>query len=185
MARTLIPMVAMIALTACQAGLPSRALTDDPLAAPGFADDGGVDPMIVGDRLLDGGEPELALASYIKAASEQGLTPPLLRGMAAANLRLGRLGQSERLLRQYLEEEPRDAGAWNDLGVILLERGQTGEAHETFRRAFALDASIPEIKENLTRSLSMMEAMRYPEEEESAFTLTRRPDGVFGLHSPE
>jgi Flp pilus assembly protein TadD len=109
-----------------------------------------------------------------------------MRAMASANMQLGYLGQSERLLRDAVELEPENAAIWNDLGVVLLEKGDVGEAHQAFRRAFAFDPNTPQILENLRVSLARLEELRYDQpEEEETFTLTRRRDGVFELSAAE
>lgn len=189
MLRLTLALTSFAVLAACNspAGLVSRGASGDMLAPPGTARSGGVDPRIVGDRLLASGEAELALDAYIRAAAQDGLTPDLLRAMAAGNMQLGYLGQAERLLRDAVEAEPENAAVWNDLGVVLLEKGDVGEAHQSFRRAFALDPNTPQILANLRLSLARLDDVRYAdlEEEEEAFTLTRRKDGVFELSAPE
>ena len=157
----------------------------DALAPPGVARGEAVDPVIVGDRLSAAGEHELALESYILAAGRDGMTPALRRTIAATNMRLGRLGQAERMLRELVAEDARDAAAWNDLGVVLLERGVNGEAHEAFRRAFALDPSLEEAQANLALTTARLDAARdvAPAPDET-FTLSRRNDGVYTLARP-
>jgi len=182
-----VSLAALVLVLAGCAGWPvSRGAIDDALAPPGAdVDVTGIDPVIVGDRLLASGEAELALDSYIRAAGLGGLTPGLMRSMAQANLRLGRLGQAERLLRDALAVQDDDAALWNDLGVVLMERGDAAEARLAFRRAFALDSTTPQILENLRLSLDRLEQMRYSGEQETAFTLTRRRDGVFELSAAQ
>lgn len=179
-------LVLVTTLSACQSGVTARgALADDPLAAPGFARGKDVvDPLIVGDRLLAAGEAELALDSYVRAAAANGLTPEIKGAMAGANIRLGRLGQAERLLRDVVAAEPRNGEAWNNLGVALLEQGKTGEAVRVFETAFALQPS-PEILENLRVAGSKVSNAAYDQPRDEAFTLTRRDNGVYDLNSPD
>jgi len=70
---------------------------------------------------------ELALDAFTRAALNEGLTGEILNGMGTANLGLGRLGQSEELLRRAVKAEPDWAEAWNNLGVLLMERGEISE----------------------------------------------------------
>ncbi|UWQ17536.1 tetratricopeptide repeat protein [Jannaschia sp. M317] len=178
--------VAALMVAGCNPGLVQRgAHASDPLAAPGPARGaGGVDPLIVGDRLLEAGEAELALSSYLRGAADAGLTPEIQLSLAAANIQLGRLHQAERLLRDVLDAEPQNARAMNNLGVVLLELGELGEAHRVFRAAFALQPT-PEIRENLRVSGAKLENLSYGDPiEDDAFTLTRRANGVYGLHAP-
>lgn len=119
-----------------------------------------VDGTIVGDRLMAAGEYELALRAYMRAASQQGIDAPLVIAMGSANLHLGRLGQAEEMLRTAVELVPDEPVAWNNLGVVLMERGEYGEARAMFERAFALDSGrSDDIRENLRRAIAQMEAL--------------------------
>ncbi|TFL19012.1 tetratricopeptide repeat protein [Jannaschia formosa] len=163
-------------------GLPP----DTPLAAPGHvpgaADE--VDPMIVGDRLLAADQPELAIDAYLRAAARDGMTQGIRLSIASANIELGRLGQAEALLRDVLEEDPQNAGAMNNLGVVLLEQGEWGEAHRVLRAAFALQPT-PEIRDNLLVSETKLASRTYADaHNENAFTLTERGNGVVTLSAP-
>ena len=48
----------------------------------------------------------------------------VLSAIGSANLALGRLGQAEQILRRALEMDPTFVPALNNLGVVLMERGQ-------------------------------------------------------------
>ncbi|WP_308915656.1 tetratricopeptide repeat protein [Jannaschia sp. LMIT008] len=153
----------------------------DPLRAPGPADGSSVDPLIVGDRLLAAGEAEAAMESYVRAAALRGPTPEVRRAIAGANLRLGRLGLAERDLRALVRADPDDPRAWNDLGVVQMERGEIPQARQSFRRAFALDPRDDPFGDNLRLSLSRLDRLRYDGDQRDAFTLTRRDDGTFRI----
>lgn len=130
----------------------------DGVYAPGLARGEGADPLIAGHRLLEAGEAQLALDAYMLAAAQHGLTPDTLAAMGSANLRLGRLGQAEALLRRAVEEDPLFVPAWNNLGVLLMERGKWAEASEVFRRAYAADSGGSDtIRDNLRLALLRME----------------------------
>ena len=87
-----------IFLAACTAG--GFDASNDPLSAPGVAGESDIDGLIVGHRLMAAGEYELALRAYTRAAAQQGLNVDTLSALGSANLKLGRLGQAERLLRR-------------------------------------------------------------------------------------
>lgn len=159
-----------LVLAACA---PSPPLPDSPFA-PGLADrrTAEVDGLIVGHRLMAAGQHELALKSYLRAASREGATPEVLTALGSANLELGRLGQAETLLRRAVKEAPDQPAAWNNLGVVLMERGETGEAKEVFRRAFALDSGRTDsIRENLRLAIAKTEISGYDPENEAEFGL--------------
>ena len=101
--------------------------------------------------------------------------------IASANIALGRLGQAEHGLRDALEIEPQNAAAWNNLGVLLVERKEFGEAKRVFQRAFALDsAQSPEIRENLRITLAKLEKPAYSEPQ-AAFMLVPIGPGALRL----
>ncbi len=145
---------------------------------------------MVGDRLLASGQPELALESYYRAAGgTSGLTPDITLSIARANIALGRLGQAEALLRNLVVSDPRNAAARNDLGVVLFELGEVGEAHRQFQAAFALDP-LPEIRRNLRLSGSRLRDTvgndgTVDGGTMGSFRLTRRVGGVYALEPSE
>ena len=141
-----------------------------------------VDGLEVGHRLMAAGEYELALRAYLRAAGEHGANVDVLSALGSANLRLGRLGQAERLLRRALEADQTFVPAWNNLGVVLMETGRTGEARRVFRTAFALDSGrSAEIRENLRLAIEMTEHSEYPAPKEHELRLVRRGSGRFLL----
>lgn len=142
-----------------------------------------VDGLIVGHRLMEAGEYELALKAYLRAAAEDGISVDTLSAMGSANLYLGRLGQAERLLRQAVEDDPTFAPAWNNLGVVLMETGNVGEAVRVFKIAFGADSGKSDsIRENLNLALSKQENIAYDGAEEKAeFALMRRGRGDYLL----
>ncbi|WP_420859811.1 tetratricopeptide repeat protein [Marivivens marinus] len=169
---------ACAALAACTSGGLNRG---DGVYAPGVAGETDVDGLLVGHRLMAAGEYELALKAYTRAAAQQGLNVDTLSALGSANLRLGRLGQAERLLRRAVEEDADFAAAWNNLGVVLMEMGQIGEAAEVFRRAYATDnGNSDQIRDNLRLALALLENPGYsPAQENEEFQLVRRGTGDY------
>jgi Flp pilus assembly protein TadD len=145
----------------------------------------GVDGLIVGHRLMEAGEYELALKAYLRAAATHGLTADVLSALGSANLHLGRLHQAESLLRQATDEDPVFVPALNNLGVVLMERGNYGEARVFFQRAFAADSGQTDaIRENLKHAIAKTEDKVYDAPEETPrFTLVRRGASTYELLS--
>jgi len=170
--------LAILPLAACS---PGGLGASGDVYAPGIARGDDVDGLIVGHRLMEAGEFELALEAYTRAAGEQGLNVDTLSALGSANLRLGRLGQAERLMRRAVEEDPTFVPAWNNLGVILMEQGKVAEAAEVFRRAFATDnGNSDQIRDNLALALAKLENPSYaPTQENEEFQLVRRGTGDF------
>ena len=143
-----------------------------------------VDGLEVGHRLMAAGEFELALRAYLRGASEQGATVDVLSALGSANLKLGRLGQAEQLLRRAIEADQRFVPAWNNLGVVLMETQRHGEARQVFRTAFALDSGrSDEIRENLRLAIAKTEDPGYSAENDNNLRLVRRGQGRFLLLS--
>ncbi|MEJ6477609.1 MAG: tetratricopeptide repeat protein, partial [Octadecabacter sp.] len=139
----------------------------------------------VGHRLMAAGEYQLALDAYTRAAGQQGLNVDTLSALGSANLRLGRLGQAEELLRRAVDDDPSFAAAWNNLGVILMERGKIPEASQVFRRAFATDnGNSDQIRDNLRLALAKLDNPDYinPNEDQE-FELVRRGTGDYVILS--
>jgi tetratricopeptide (TPR) repeat protein len=147
----------------------------------------GVDGMTVGHRLMEAGEHELALKAYLRGAGETGINADVLSAIGSANLALGRLGQSEKILERALELDPNFVPALNNLGVVMMEKGNTGEARVYFQKAFALDSGQTDsIRENLILAIAQSEANVYDpnqEQEKSGFRLVRQEKGKFVLLS--
>lgn len=172
--------LALVTLAACSSGGFGR--SDDQVFAPGVAGASDIDGLLVGHRLMAAGEYELALKAYTRAASQQGLNVDTLSALGSANLRLGRLGQAERLLRRTTEQEPNFPAAWNNLGVILMEQGKIAEAAQVFRRAFATDnGNSDQIRENLRISLAQINNPTYDPSQNQDVKLVRRGTGDFVL----
>ena len=159
-------------------------LPDGPFA-PGVDPKGeAVEGTEVGHRLIQAGQYELALDAFTRAALKQGLTAEILSGMGSANLGLGRLGQAEDLLRRAVRDDPTWPEAWNNLGVVLMERGNTAEAEQIFRKAYALDNGESDaIRDNLRLALAKMETAGYGEPRQEDYKLVRRGSGSYLIRS--
>ncbi len=124
-----------------------------------------MDGLLVGHRLMEAGEYELALKAYLRAAGEEGVNADVLSAIGSANLALGRLGQAEQILRRAVEMDPTFVPALNNLGVVLMEKGETGEARRVFQQAFALDSGASDsIRENLRLAIAQTEQNVYADD---------------------
>lgn len=146
----------------------------------------GADGLLVGHRLMAANEPELALKAYLRAAGEIGANVDVLSAIGSANLALGRLGQAEQILRRAVDADPSFVPAQNNLGVVLMERGQISQARVVFERAFALDSGQSDaIRENLKQAIAVMNNSIYAKDEEDkpVMNLVRRGQGDYVLLS--
>jgi len=171
-----------LALSGCEQSSGFEPIGDTAFAPSGIDPDGeSVDGLLVGHRLMAAGEYELALRSYARAGVERGMTVDVLSAAGSANLMLGRLGQAEELLRQAIESDDRFAPAWNNLGVVLMEQREYGEASRVFQTAFALDSGESvEIRDNLRLALAKVTNPTYSDPNTN-FALVRRGPGEFEL----
>lgn len=165
-------------LSACSAPLgPSR---NSPYAPGTKQNQAAVDGLIVGHRLMAAGENELALEAFTRAAAEHGLTVDVLTALGSANLGLGRLGQSEKLLRRAVKADDTIPETWNNLGVVLMEQRKYPEAEQVFRRAYALDnGESDSIRDNLRLALAKSEESAYDGAQEQDYKLVRRGSSDF------
>ncbi len=178
---------AMFALAACDQSAGGFGSSGDTPFAPGIDQSAqSVDGLTVGHRLMAAGQYELALDAYLRAAGEQGVDADVLSAIGSANLQLGRLGQAEQILRRATELDETFPPAWNNLGVVLMERREFGEASRVFRVAFALDGGqSAEIRENLRLALAKRGDPDYSAPQED-FRLVRRGPGFYRLlETPE
>lgn len=173
-------MTALILLLAsCSQGLsPDRSNR----FAPGSSRGEEVDGLVVGHRLMASGEYDLALRAFYRGAAEHGATADVLSAIGSANLKLGRLNQAEQVLRRAVEADQTSVPAWNNLGVVLFERGKTGEAARVFETAYALDSGQSDlIRDNLTLARARMTQPVPPVGGEEPFRLIRRSAGDYLL----
>ena len=146
----------------------------------------GVDGLLVGHRLMEAGEYELAMKAYLRAAAEQGMNGDVLSAIGSADLKMGRLGQAEQVLRRAIETDQRNVPALNNLGCVLMEQGKVGEARRVFQQAFALDSGQSDaIRENLKLAIARSEASVYDpvQDEKPVMKLVRRGQGSYVLLS--
>ena len=169
-----IALTMLTAVAACSSG--GLGASRDGLTAPGIAPRGqSVDGLTVGQRLMDAGEYELALEAYSRAALAHGMTVDVLAGLGSANLGLGRLGQSEKLLRRAVATDEAIPEVWNNLGVVLMERGKIAEATQIFQKAYAMDnGESDSIRDNLRLALAKSEKTTYDPLQEQDYKLVRR-----------
>lgn len=183
-ARLMLASGVCFALAGCDLAQPGLGNRGDGVYAPDARPLRGesVDGLIVGHRLMAAGEYELALDAYTRGAVEHGITVDVLSALGSANLKLGRLGQAEDLLRQAVKKDETFAPAWNNLGVVLMETGEIAEASRVFRIAYSVDGGrSDEIKQNLTKALAKVEDISYDPDDENEFELMRRGTGDYLL----
>ena len=182
--RIVLPLILGLTLTACVSGGLSSS-NDSPFAPDVDYRKQGEDPMVVAGRLMDAQQYELALETYTRAAGTHGLTPQVLAGLGTANLALERLGQAESQLRKSLAADENQPQTWNNLGVVLMETGETGEAVQVFKKAYALNnGESDSIRDNLRLALAKFENPAYDTQQNNEeFRLERIGTGNYQLRN--
>jgi RNA polymerase sigma factor (sigma-70 family) len=71
----------------------------------------------------------------------------------AVLLRQGKLDEAAASFRRAIQIDPRDAQAYNNLGIVLLRQGKLVEAIDCFRRAIELDPKLTQAHYNLGNAL--------------------------------
>jgi FkbM family methyltransferase len=92
------------------------------------------------------GSAERAEVSNAKGRTEEPADP--LQKAVAAHLR-GELDEAERLYRAVLKQQPRNAVALNDLGIVMVQRGQRALGEDLFRNAVSAKSDYVEAYANL------------------------------------
>lgn len=141
----------------------------------------GADNLETGHRLVAAGQYELAIRSFNRAAIDRGtVDAEILSGLGTANLGLGRLGQAETQLRRAVERDATQPEIWNNLGVVLMERGKNADATQIFRKAFALDnGESVSIRDNLRLALEKSENSGTSLGDNQEYKLVRRGSADF------
>lgn len=179
--RLFFALIIPLALTACTPGGQSLWPSAN---ANAQLDSQGQATLQTGHRLMEAGEYQMAYDAYIQAAARLGLTPDMRNAIASASLRLGRLNEAEQQLRRVLELDDSSAEAWNNLGVVLMSKGEFAEARQVFRRAFVLSGGSNDlIRENLRLAIANMENPDYDTDQESTYKLVWRGTGDFLITS--
>ena len=89
-----------------------------------------------------------AQQSSVKA-SRVDANPKIIFESGERALRAGNLEQAERAFRRVLEIDPKDAGAYSNLGVIYMRRKQWPQALTMFKKADRVAPDVPGIQLNI------------------------------------
>jgi tetratricopeptide (TPR) repeat protein len=97
--------------------------------------------------------PTAPLISPLASAPPEPFHASELRDRAREATVLGSLAKAEELLQRAVALDPADASVWNDLGVVLVRRGQHPRGIEAIQRSLALDSQNAEAHRNLAVAL--------------------------------
>ena len=102
----------------------------------------------IGEAYTTLGNHPQALRYFTSAAENQPLNPDFVFKLATAQVFTGNVQQGEKKYRALLNENPTFEKAWNNLGVLLMARGDLQAAEPCFIEAIALnpDYLTPRLK---------------------------------------
>lgn len=166
--------ITILFLAACDTG-GLGASKDTPFAPDVDRSGKAVDGLLVGWRLMEAGEYELAMDAFVRASLEQGRTPEVISAAGTANLAMGRLGQAEDMLREAANADKTNPATWNNLGIVLIEQRKFVEAEQILKKAYALDNGESDaIRDNLRLALANSSRPDYAEAKPQEYKLVRR-----------
>ena len=106
----------------------------------------------IAHNLLKAGRPQAALDVLARFVDSKDANTQLTLGEAQATL--GQLAAAERRFRGVLANEPDNADARKDLGILLLAQGKTALAREWLQKAVEADPELAEAWNGLGVALS-------------------------------
>ena len=90
--------------------------------------------------------------SSLKVRSEQ---PDIMFKYATSLWFLDRWSEAVPLFEKYTSLRPEDARGWNNLGVVLREKGDVKRSVECYRKALELDPNLEVVKSNMETAMNM------------------------------
>ncbi len=103
----------------------------------------------VGDLCYEEENYERALEFYRSSLAAEWEQPRVLFRLATCLWIVGRWQAAIPLFEQYVEMAPEDPRGWNNLGVVLREKGEVKRAMECYREALRLDPEFQIAEMNL------------------------------------
>jgi tetratricopeptide (TPR) repeat protein len=95
------------------------------------------------------GQAEQAINHYWKAVDAEPKNEDFRLGLSTALLKVGRVADSEKQLREVLSKNPHQTQALNDMGMIRHAQGRLNEAIEYYQTALDLDSTLVETRKHL------------------------------------
>lgn len=103
----------------------------------------------VGDLSYESGNYKAAAELYASSHALKADQPDVLFRLGVSLWFLEKWSSSIPLFERYVELVPNDPKGWNNLGVVLREKGEVKRALECYNQALHLDGSLEVVKRNL------------------------------------
>ena len=107
----------------------------------------------VGDLCYDGANYEGAASFYEPSLSKRKSQPRILLRQGTSLWFLDRWSESIPFLEQYTELVPDDPVGWNNLGVVLREKGEVTRSIDCYKRALQLDPELEAALNNMETAM--------------------------------
>ncbi len=110
---------------------------------------------LVGDLCYEAGDYLRSVDFYEMSLSANPHQPRILFRYGTALWIIERWPEAIPILERYVELMPDDPKGWNNLGVVLREKGEVKRAIECYKRALELDPELSAAKKNMRTASSM------------------------------
>jgi tetratricopeptide (TPR) repeat protein len=112
----------------------------------------------VGDLCYNQENYDLAVEFYSASLSARRSQPDILFRHGTSLWFLDRWAEAIPILEKYIELVPDDPRGWNNLGVVLREKGEVKRSIECYKRALEIDAELEAARQNLgtTREMQVL-----------------------------
>ncbi|MFW9966998.1 MAG: tetratricopeptide repeat protein [Candidatus Thorarchaeota archaeon] len=109
----------------------------------------------VGDLCYEAQNYARAVEFYEPSLSVKGNQPDVLFRYGTTLWFLDRWKEAIPVLEKYIDLSPDDARGWNNLGVVLREKGDVKRAVECYRRALELNPDLAIVRKNMETAKEM------------------------------
>ena len=107
----------------------------------------------VGDLCYESSNYEGAVSFYEPSLSKQKSQPKILLRHGTSLWFLDRWNDAISFLERYTELAPDDPIGWNNLGVVLREKGEVTRSIECYKRALKIDPELKEALKNMETAM--------------------------------
>ncbi len=109
----------------------------------------------VGDLSFKAGNYPVAIELYTSSLQQGADQPDVLFRLGASYWFVGDWAEAIHPFEKYVKLVPDDPKGWNNLGVVLREKGEVKRAMECYTKALALDESLEVVRKNMDTAKDM------------------------------
>lgn len=109
----------------------------------------------VGELSFKAGNYPVAIELYTASYQQNNEQPEVLFRLGASHWLTKNWSAAIPYLETYVKLVPNDSKGWNNLGVVLREKGEVKRAMECYTKALALDPSLDIVRKNMATAKEM------------------------------